>query len=96
MRFVCSFAWADLKVSQQERRRIGDLVRRLGLSAAEASQVAAWIEVPPPAEEVDPEQIPARHRQMFLEEAKAIIEADGVMAESERDTYRLLEQMIAT
>ena len=29
LRFVCSFAWADLKVQDQERQFLGALVKKL-------------------------------------------------------------------
>lgn len=58
MKFVCSFAWADLEVKDAERKLVKKLVSRLGLDAAEVAQVDGWLEVPPRPEEVDPSDIP--------------------------------------
>ena len=35
MRFVCSFAWADLEVSQQEKDYVRRLVQRLNMPEEE-------------------------------------------------------------
>ena len=39
MQFVCSFAWADLEVRDEERAFIRGLIRRLALDAEEQAQV---------------------------------------------------------
>ena len=43
MRFVCSFAWADLEVTATERAFIVNLVERLDLDDAERDEVAKWL-----------------------------------------------------
>ena len=53
MRFVCSFAWADLEIADAERDFIVKLVVRLGLDDEEQEQVANWLEVPPRADDLD-------------------------------------------
>lgn len=93
VRFVCSYVWADLRVDQAERDFVARLVRRLGLDAEERAQVDAWLQVPPPPEEVDPAEVPPRHRRLFLEEVRAVVEADGEIAEEERENLRLLEEL---
>jgi uncharacterized membrane protein YebE (DUF533 family) len=69
MRFICSFAWADLEVRAKERAFIKKMVKKLDLSDDEAKEVDKWLEVPPPAELVDPTRIPRAHRELFLLEA---------------------------
>ena len=66
MKFVCSFAWADLKVNVAERAFVAQLILRLSLNDDERKQVREWLEVPPPPESVDPGLIPDAHRKVFL------------------------------
>lgn len=94
LQFVCSFAWADLEVHPQERAFVLRLVRRLGLEEREERQVQEWLEVPPPAEGVDPTDIPAEHKKVFLSAIDGVIAADGAIAPEERESLRLLEQLL--
>jgi uncharacterized tellurite resistance protein B-like protein len=93
MRFVCSFAWADLEVQDKERAFIRKMVDKLGLSREEKKQVEAWLDVPPPAEDVDPTRIPRAHRKLFLDAAKGIIAADGRLDPEEQENLALLEAL---
>lgn len=93
LRFVTSFAWADLSVSDAERDFIHGLVSRLHLDAEEAQQVEGWIKLPPPAEDVDPTQVPHEHRQIFLGTVREMVAADGNVSEEERENLELLEQL---
>jgi uncharacterized tellurite resistance protein B-like protein len=93
MKFVCSFAWADLEVADAEMAFIQKLVRRLELDPEETKQVEQWLEVPPPPEEVDPADIPAAHRQLFIDTARAMIVADGRVEEDEAESLALLEML---
>ncbi|MCB9677320.1 MAG: TerB family tellurite resistance protein [Alphaproteobacteria bacterium] len=94
MSFVCSFAWADLEIQETEREMIRKLVKQLGLEADEVDQVEAWLEVPPMAEEVDPQDIPYEHRQLFLNVALQMVGADGVIDSAEMENLSLLEQLL--
>ena len=94
MRFVCSFAWADLEVKESEKKFVRKLVKSLKLSREEAKQVEKWMRLPPRAEEVDPAEIPRAHRQLFLDSAKAMIAADGEIAEEEAESFRLLQMLM--
>lgn len=94
MKFVCSFAWADLQVKDSEREFIKRLMKRFELSAAEKKQVEQWLELPPSAEELDPNQVPRAHRQLFVDTARAMIAADGVIDEEERESLQLLELLL--
>lgn len=94
MKFVCSFAWADLEVQDAERQFVGRLVDTLGLDGEERAQVEGWLEVPPKPEEVDPAEIPPAHRQLFLDAAKAMIAADGKLSEDEIENFAIFELLV--
>ena len=94
MKFVCSFAWADLEVQEEERSFVKKMVGKLKLDDTEKQQVAGWLEVPPPPEEVDPSAIPAEHRQLFLETMREVISADKVLDPEERENLTLFEQLL--
>lgn len=93
VRFVCSFAWADLHVDEAERAFVHHLVRRLDLTPSERRRVDGWLAHPPPADTVDPLEVPREHRQLFLDHAREVIRADGVVDELELDTFSLFERL---
>ena len=95
MKFVCSFAWADLEVNAEERVFVGDLIRRLELDPAEKRQVEAWLDAHPGAESVDPTTIPAAHREVFLEEIQGVIDADGEVRPEEAETLAIFRQLLS-
>lgn len=94
LKFICAFAWADLEVQKQERQFVGRLVKKMKLDEEEAREVQGWLENPPLPEEVDPAKVPKKHRKVFLEHAKKLIESDGVIDEAEWENYELLEQLL--
>jgi hypothetical protein len=94
MKFVCSFAWADLEVQDEERSFVSKMVRRLELDADDRKQVEGWLEVPPPPEEVDPSEVPKEHRQLFLETVRGLIAADKRVDPEERANLELFEQLL--
>jgi len=94
MRFVCSFAWADLEIRDEEREFIVKMVVRLGLDDEEQEQVAEWLEVPPRADDLDPADIPKEHRQLFLDAAKAMIMSDGNIEDVEAENLIILDQLL--
>lgn len=94
LRFVCSFAWADLQVTESERTAVGRLLTRLGLVPEEAHWVEQWLRVPPPPEEVDPTEVPPEHRRLFLDEVRRVAVADGHLAEEERESLLLFERLL--
>lgn len=94
MKFVCAFAWADLDVSGEERLFVADCIRRLGFTDDEKRQVWAWLDVPPAPEEVDPADIPAAHRQAFIEAIGRLIAADDQITSREREALVLLSQLM--
>jgi hypothetical protein len=95
MKFLCSFAWADLRVHEKEKSFIRKLVKKLSLDADEAAAVEGWFKVPPRPDEVDPQDIPAEHKQVFLDAVRAVIIADGEVHPDERINLALLEELLS-
>lgn len=94
LEFVCSFAWTDLKVQQQERDLVMRIVGRFGLSADEIRRVEHWLKSPPPPEDIDPTQIPREHRQLFLEAAALAVRADGRVVQAEIDQLEVFRDLL--
>ena len=94
MKFVCSFAWADLEVRPEEREFVKRLIESLDLDDAESRQVEGWLRVPPRPESVDPTAIPSEHRKLFLEAIEGVIASDGELAELERENLDLLRMLL--
>jgi uncharacterized tellurite resistance protein B-like protein len=94
VKFVCSFAWADLQIADSERTFVHKLVRKMKLDPEERIKVEEWLEIPPHAEELDPAEIPREHRALFLTTAREMIEADGEIAEEELENFALFEQLL--
>lgn len=94
MGFVCSFVWADLQVADDERNLVRRLMSQLNLDEDEMDQVEAWLQVPPRAEDVDPNDIPLEHKQIFLNAALQVVGADGVLDQAEMENLSLLEQLL--
>lgn len=94
LRFVCSFAWADLEVRDQERTVVEKLIRSFNLDAEEQAEVERMLAHPPAPEDVDPQEIPAEHREIFLEAVKAMIYSDGEISPIEAESFELLDQLI--
>ena len=94
LRFVTSFVWTDLKVSQTERDLVMRIVGHLNLTDAETKQVAAWLQVPPNVEELDPTAVPPEHRQLFLRVMEMAVKADGRVVPAERDSLALFRDLM--
>lgn len=94
MKFVCSFAWADLEIQDEERAFIGRLVTQLELDDAEKAKVDEWLKLPPTADELDPAEIPVAHRELFLETARAMIVSDGKIDADEAENFALFELLV--
>ena len=62
--------------------------------ADEIALAEGWLETQPHPAEVDPQKIPAKHRQLFLTVLKGMVSADGVVDDEERERMELLEQML--
>ena len=94
MKFVCSFAWADLEIRPEERSFVARLISRLDLDPSEALQVAAWLDLPPEPEGVDPTRVPLEHRELFLESVEGVIHADGEISPEERENLTLFRHLL--
>ena len=94
MRFICSFAWADLEIRPEERDFVLKMIARLELDEDETAQVTQWLQVPPPADDLDPEDIPREHRQLFLDAAKAMILSDGSIEDVEAENLIILDALL--
>jgi uncharacterized tellurite resistance protein B-like protein len=94
MKFVCSFAWADLEIRAEEREFIEALILRLELDPEERRQVEGWLKLPPRPESVDPTQIPSEHRRLFVDSIRGIIESDGEVSTEEQENLSLLEMLL--
>jgi hypothetical protein len=95
VKFVCSFAWADFEVQPEERVFIGRLMRRLELGEDEDLKVQQWLDRPPRLEGLDPTSIPASHRRVFVDAIEGLIEADGEVADEERESFEIFKQLLA-
>jgi uncharacterized tellurite resistance protein B-like protein len=94
VRFVCSFAWADLEIRDAERAYIQDLIRRLDFDEDEAEEVEALLSHPPNPDDVDPADVPLHHREIFLQHVLEVSRSDGELAEVEREAYELLSKLL--
>ncbi len=94
MKFVCSFAWADLEIRPEERAFISRLIHGLGLDQSEELQVHQWLDVPPSPVGVDPTTIPRDHRRFFVEAVEGVIAADGQVAQEEADYLELFTALL--
>ncbi|MCK5940477.1 MAG: TerB family tellurite resistance protein [Planctomycetes bacterium] len=95
MKFVCSFAWTDLTVSQAERDMVMRMCGSLKLTESETDQVTKWLELPPPVEEVNPTKVPKEHRQMFLTTLEMIVKADGKVVPAESESLQLFRDLLS-
>ncbi len=95
IKFVCSFAWADLEVSAEERSFVARLVERLQLDPREQREVRGWLDRPPPLDSVDPMTIPPMHRKSFLAAIQGVVAADGEITAEERETLAVLEDLLS-
>jgi uncharacterized tellurite resistance protein B-like protein len=94
MKFVCSFAWADLEIRPEERAFVSRLIRGLQLEEAEELQVHQWLDVPPTPDSLDPTTIPAAHRRIFVDAVEGVIAADGQVTPEESEHLELFKALI--
>ena len=94
VRFVCSFAWADLEMADAERNFVTRLLAELDLDPEERAEAEQWLKVPPLPEDIDPLDIPEEHRQVFLNAALQVVGADGQIEQAEMETLALFERLL--
>lgn len=92
--FVCSFAWADLRIRPQEREFMKRLIRRLDLPQDERLAVDTMLSSPPRAEDIDPIDVPLEHRRLFLQTVKDMVLADGEINPAEAEQLDLFEELL--
>ena len=94
VKFVCSFAWADLKIRPEERIFVDHIVQSLELNDEDQSKVAGWMKIPPSPESIDPTRIPLAQRQLFIDSIEGVITSDGEVAPEERENLALLKELL--
>ena len=94
LKFLCAFAWTDLRISEHERAFVERLVKRLGLEPDEAKQVDEWLHVAPSPGTLDPSAVPAEHRRLFIDAVRALIYADGQVEDEERANFERLREAL--
>jgi len=93
LRFVIAFAWADLAVSAGEIAYVHRLVSRMKLAPDEAAKVEKWLKSPPMPEEVDPTDIPQKHRRLIIDAVREMATSDGELTPDEKESLELLERL---
>ena len=78
---ACKVAWADGKVTVEERKAVVDLGQRFSGGQVSLGEVSSWLENEPPDAEI--QQLPETLGQLFFYEALKIMEADGDLADVE-------------
>jgi len=94
MKFVCAFAWTDLRVRDPEKSFVRRLAQRMGLSGEDTEQVEQWLSVSPAPGSIDPKRIPHEHRRAFLEAVRAVIYVDGEVELEERLRFEQLKAVL--
>lgn len=94
LRFLCSFAWADLNVGDPERKLVVDLIRRFGLGDEDSVMAAGWLDHPPNEDDIDPTDIPRDHRQLVLDAVLEMVGVDGRVDSMEAESYAVLEALM--
>lgn len=95
LNLVCTFAWTDLQLDDEEREHVRALCRRLDLSESQRAQVETWLDLPPDTEHLaDPGAVPPEHREAFLAEIRRVILADGYVDPEESLAYRLFRDIL--
>jgi uncharacterized tellurite resistance protein B-like protein len=95
VKFLCSFAWADLEVRNEERVFVSRVVQHLQLDDEDQAKVQGWLSIPPSPESVDPMLVPKAHRKVFLDSIEGVIVSDGVIAAKEQENFNLLKTLLA-
>ena len=94
MRFICTFAWADLKVVPSEKLMIERFCNTLQLDENQRKEVNSWTKRPIHPEDIDPFSIPDHLKKYILSAAKAISIVDGDFDEKEAELLELLQNLL--
>jgi uncharacterized tellurite resistance protein B-like protein len=93
LQLLCSFAWADLQVTDAERRFVRRIASRL--DASDAADVEQWLAVAPSPGSVDLSRVPQEHRRVFFEAVRALVYVDGKVDPDERASLEKLRSGLA-
>lgn len=93
MKFVCSFAWADLEIQDEERTFVSKMIEKLELHE-DRDQVMRWLKHPPALEDIDPTHVPRAHKELFVGAIQQLIEADDHIAEAEAENFELFKMLL--
>ncbi len=91
LRFVCAFAWTDLRIDEGERKFVERLMGKMELSAEDRAEVEQYLHVAPAPETTSPALVPAEHRKLFVDAVRALIYADGEVDVEERERFERLK-----
>lgn len=95
LKFLCAFAWTDLKVVDKEKRFIERVMRQLSLEPDERVQVETWLSVAPSPGSVTFDKVPPEHRRIFIEAVRALIYSDGDVDPEEREHFEKLKSALS-
>jgi hypothetical protein len=95
VKFLCSFAWADLEIRDEERVFVKRVAQQLRLNDDDEAKIQGWLSVPPDPESVDPMQIPEAHRKIFLDSIEGVIVSDGVITPEEQESFDVLKTLLS-
>ena len=92
---ICSFAWIDFEIGDEERDHIRSLCAQLAFGETELAQVEEWLKSPPGTDSLaDPGRVPREHRDAFLRECRRVIMIDGYIDAEESLAYRLFREIL--
>ena len=94
LRVLCSFAWADLEVTDSERRFVRRVVAMSQLDASDARQVEEWLDVSPSPGSADVAAVAPEHRRLFFEAVRALVYVDGKVDPDEAASLEKLKQSL--
>jgi len=88
----CQMAWADGKVTDEERASVVALLDRIGWNAVEQADTQRWLDEGAP--EVDISNLPDGLGQFAVYEVMRVMEADGVIDDRETAlVQRLIDRL---
>ena len=91
--FMCTFAWADMEIQQEEREMIERLMISLNLSPSQFQTVLTWLDDVRSLPDIDPYEIHPDFREQIYQAAEAIVLSDGEVTFNEKDMLDLLRQV---
>lgn len=93
MRFVCAFAWADLKIHEAERALINRFIDALEINEEGKIAVEDMMKRPPRPEDIDPYDLAPELRETVIQAAEAMTVTDGEISPREKELMKLLRDL---